>query len=155
MQKYIGTKLIEAKPMTRGEYNKFRGWVLPEGENPEDKGYLVKYSDDYVSWSPKSVFESAYFKVIKDKNSSETGICVSEKMAEEFVSYYDTSTIGDCTTVVRCVLRNGFEIIESSTCVAPENYSQEVGEDICLEKIREKIYELLAFLLKTGLNGIR
>ena len=49
LKKYVGVKLIEAKPMTRGDYNKYRGWVIPEDENPNDEGYLVKYSDDYVS----------------------------------------------------------------------------------------------------------
>lgn len=60
MKKYIGTKIIDARPMTRGEYNIFRGWQIPENENPEDEGYLVKYPDGYISWSPKSVFEEAY-----------------------------------------------------------------------------------------------
>lgn len=60
--KYIGTKLIKAKPMTRGEYNKYRGWTIPENENPDDEGYLVVYvdSDNYESWSPKDVFDRAY-----------------------------------------------------------------------------------------------
>lgn len=60
MKKYVGVKLIEAKPMTRGDYNKYRGWTIPEDENPNDEGYLVKYSDNYVSWSPKGVFDEAY-----------------------------------------------------------------------------------------------
>lgn len=62
LAKYIGTKLIKAKPMTRGEYNAYRGWKIPENENPEDDGYMVVYidSDDYVSWSPKDVFDRAY-----------------------------------------------------------------------------------------------
>lgn len=60
MKTYIGTKIIEAKPMTRGDYNTFRGWKIPEDENPEDRGYLVKYPDGYISWSPKEVFEEAY-----------------------------------------------------------------------------------------------
>lgn len=60
MKTYIGTKIIDARPMTRGEYNIFRGWQIPENENPEDEGYLVKYPDGYISWSPKSVFEEAY-----------------------------------------------------------------------------------------------
>lgn len=60
--KYIGTKLIKAKPMTRGEYNAYRGWTLPKNENPDDDGYLIVYvdSDDYASWSPKDVFDRAY-----------------------------------------------------------------------------------------------
>ncbi len=62
MKKYIGTKMIEAKPMNRGDYNAYRGWTIPENENPADEGYLVVYtdSDNYESWSPKDVFDRAY-----------------------------------------------------------------------------------------------
>ena len=70
MQKFYGTKQIAAKPMTRLEYNQFRGWQLPADENGADEGYLVEYLDGgkpnvashagYVSWSPKEQFEKAY-----------------------------------------------------------------------------------------------
>lgn len=60
MKRYIGTKIIKAKPMTRGEYNHYRGWDIPENENPEDNGYLVEYSDGYQSWSPEKQFKDAY-----------------------------------------------------------------------------------------------
>lgn len=70
MQKYIGIKYVNAKPMTRQEYNDFRGWTVPTDENPKDEGYLVEYVDGgkpntasyagYVSWSPKDVFDRAY-----------------------------------------------------------------------------------------------
>ena len=60
MQKFIGTKLIEATPMSRGVYNEYRGWQAPVDENPKDEGYLVKYPDGYESWSPKETFEAAY-----------------------------------------------------------------------------------------------
>ncbi len=60
MKKYAGTKMIEARPINRGDYNKYRGWTMPENENPADEGYLVKYSDGYESWSPKKQFEEAY-----------------------------------------------------------------------------------------------
>jgi hypothetical protein len=70
MKRYIGTKLINAKPMTRQAYNDFRGWTLPSDENGADDGYLVEYVDGgkgntdhyvgYVSWSPTDVFDHAY-----------------------------------------------------------------------------------------------
>lgn len=66
----IGTKVVYAKPMTRGAYNTLRGWTLPADENGADAGYLVEYADEqrpncegfvgYVSWSPADVFERAY-----------------------------------------------------------------------------------------------
>lgn len=61
-EEYIGTKMVEAIPMTRGEYNKYRSLITPENENPDDAGYLVKYPDSYQSWSPKEIFEDAYRK---------------------------------------------------------------------------------------------
>ena len=60
MKTYIGTKIIQAEPMTRGEYNLYRGWQIPEDEDPKDEGYRVVYPDGYVSWSPKEVFENDY-----------------------------------------------------------------------------------------------
>lgn len=64
MQKYIGVEKVEARPMTRGHYNVYRGWRIPADENPADEGYLVKYRDGYENWSPKEVFEEAY--VVED-----------------------------------------------------------------------------------------
>src|SRR5690606_14947647 len=70
MKTYYGTKKLNAKPMTRGEYNHFRGWEIPDDESADDEGYLVEYLDGgkgnhpdfegYISWSPKDVFEAAY-----------------------------------------------------------------------------------------------
>lgn len=60
MKQYIGTKLIKAEKQTLGEYNLSKGWTIPENEDPNTEGYRVEYSDDYISWSPKSPFEEAY-----------------------------------------------------------------------------------------------
>jgi len=60
MKKYLGVKLIEAEPMNLGDYNQFKGWQMPNDENPLREGYKVKYSDDYISWSPKEAFEESY-----------------------------------------------------------------------------------------------
>ena len=59
MLRFIGTKEVEGQPMTRGEYNTYRGWTIPDGENPEDRGYLVKYKDGYISWCPEKQFLEA------------------------------------------------------------------------------------------------
>ena len=154
MKKYIGCKLIEAEPMSRGDYNKYRGWTIPENENPEDQGYLVKYPDGYVSWSPKHIFDSAYL-MVDDNDKLPSGVSIGPKMVDEFISYTETKTLGDRTTLVYCVLRNGFVIVESSSCVDPKNYSEEMGYEICMEKIRDKIWELLGFHLQTAWHGIR
>lgn len=73
MKTYIGTKMISAQPMSREDYNTYRGWELPKNENGNDEGYLVEYLDGgkpnhpghtgYISWSPKEQFEGAYKEV--------------------------------------------------------------------------------------------
>lgn len=63
MKEYIGTKIIEAEPMTRGEYAKLSGRnsiLVENGESPEDPGYHVRYPDGYESWSPTFAFDDAY-----------------------------------------------------------------------------------------------
>jgi hypothetical protein len=67
MKTYIGTKIIKAEKMTRGDYNKYKNWDIPKNENPLDEGYLVKYSDSYESWSPKEQFDLAYRELSDDE----------------------------------------------------------------------------------------
>lgn len=62
MKTYLGTKMVEAEPMSRGDYNVYRGWQIPADENPNDEGYLITQDGGYVTWSPKDVFEEAYRK---------------------------------------------------------------------------------------------
>ena len=70
MKTYIGTKIIQAMPMTRLAYNEMRDWTLPADENGDDAGYLVEYLDGgrsnhpnhvgYISWLPSDLFDRAY-----------------------------------------------------------------------------------------------
>lgn len=64
LKQYQSHKVVHARPMTRGDYNDYRGWQIPAGENPKDPGYLVIYNKDtvdhYESWSPKHVFDDGY-----------------------------------------------------------------------------------------------
>lgn len=70
MIRCVGTKVVDAQPMTRGEWCALRSWPVPADENPADDGYMVEYTDrvqplipghqGYCSWSPKDVFEQAY-----------------------------------------------------------------------------------------------
>lgn len=70
MDKYLGIKLMHAKPMSRGDYCALRGWRVPVDENPDDAGYLtedlgavesnVEGFKGYVSWSPAAVFAKSF-----------------------------------------------------------------------------------------------
>lgn len=154
MEKYIGTKLIEAEPAYRVDGKIYpASWPIPDGGLAEE-GYRVRYADGYESWSPKAVFEAAYLPLAVNPNLRTDAPSISAEMAEDFIRAVDVTTIGDKTTVVRAVLRNGFELVESSSCVSAENYDQELGASICLKKIRDKVWFLLGFLLQTAVHGI-
>lgn len=58
---------------------------------------------------------------------------------------------GRKTTVGFARLYNGFEIVASSSCVDPEKYDEKIGEEYCLKRIKEKVWELLGFQLQTHL----
>lgn len=60
MKLYIGTKVVKAMPMTRGDYNTMRGWEIPADENPLDDGYLTYNGAGHLSWQPKDVFEDSF-----------------------------------------------------------------------------------------------
>lgn len=74
MIRCIGTKLVNAQPMSRLAYIQLRGWELPADENGDDAGFLVEYIDggpanvpgfaNYVSWSPSAVFAQSYRPVV-------------------------------------------------------------------------------------------
>lgn len=82
-----------------------------------------------------------------------SGVSVGAQMVENFIKEKHVSTIGDKTTLVRVVLQNDFEIIESSACVDKANYDKSIGAEICMKKIKDKIWMLLGFLLQTAYKG--
>ena len=63
MKNYIGTKQVEAEPMTMGEaYEKglLQAGRVPNESEKSKAGYHVKYQDGYESWSPAEPFEKVY-----------------------------------------------------------------------------------------------
>ena len=155
MKRYIGTKLIEAEKIVRvdGKMQPL-DWPIPSENARVEHGYKVRYADGYESFSPKDVFEKAYMPLEHNKKLKTDAPSISQKMVEDFIAEVHVDTLGEKTTVVRAVLANGFEIVESSSCVSKENYDQNLGKDICMEKIVGKVWYLLGFLLQTAVNGV-
>lgn len=61
------------------------------------------------------------------------------------------ATVYDKCTLVTVKLPNGFVLTESSACVDPQNYNEEVGVDSCLTKITDKLWELEGYRLQCEL----
>lgn len=50
--------------------------------------------------------------------------------------------------VLSCKLPTGYVITESTTCIDIANFDEEVGKEICINKIVDKIWELEGYLVK-------
>jgi hypothetical protein len=53
--------------------------------------------------------------------------------------------------VLTCQLQNGFIIVESSACVDAANFDIEIGRKICIERIKNKLWELEGYKLQSKL----
>ena len=56
------------------------------------------------------------------------------------------------TTYVTIQMKNGFTLRESTTCVDPANYDEEIGKEICLRKLEDKVWFLLGYQLQEDLH---
>lgn len=64
------------------------------------------------------------------------------------------TVLGKCT-VVTCQLPSGFIIVESSACVDPANYNEAMGAEICINRIRNKIWELEGYALQNYIYSVQ
>ncbi len=72
MKVYIGTKIIQAEPMEKAQFSmhiRALDGVVIDSTGHSENGYKVVYSDGYVSWSPKDVFEKAYREVTQEEST--------------------------------------------------------------------------------------
>jgi len=142
MSKYVGIKLVEAEPMSEEQHNRE---INPHGVTP---GYQITHADGYKSWIHKDVFDKAHIKVGKNNT-------IQERNINEFIKEYDISQWGDKTTVVHATLVNGFVMSESSSCVDPANFNIDIGANICKQKIQNKLWGMLGFMLQTAVKGVK
>jgi hypothetical protein len=71
--------------------------------------------------------------------SGVSGLDIEDILA---ASTFSVSKVGNKTCVVVCTLPSGFEITETSACVDPNDFSLDIGADICKLKIKDKLWEL-------------
>ena len=85
-----------------------------------------------------------------------SNIKVTEKRINHLMktAEYDIKTVFGKCTIVAAKLENGFIITESSACVDPANYDKAMGERICKEKIRDRLWELEGYALQKGLHKL-
>lgn len=143
-RQFLTTKVVEVEEMTREEYVKSRGWELPENEKElaDEKVFKVIYSDGYVSMCPKERFLEQAYEI---KNNS-----ITPELVKSFVKNTEVTTeriYGKLNTVLKYELVNGFTGVEATSCVDEKNYSEEIGKEILLNRLYDKIWFGLGFAL--------
>jgi len=75
-------------------------------------------------------------------------IMISESHIKSLLdnSEITTKKFGDKTTVVHCILPNGFVLVESSSCVLSDEYDHSLGQSLAIERIKEKVWMLEGYL---------
>lgn len=93
-----------------------------------------------------------HFKKVEEEFKS-VAPTITQEYIEAILAHSDITvdTVFDKCTVVTCKLPNGFVIVESSACVSPENYDEEMGISICIDKIADKVWELEGYRLQEEL----
>ena len=81
----------------------------------------------------------------------ETSLKVTQKEVDENMKDALVRTVeefGKPSTYVTVKMKNGFILRDSTTCIDPANYSEEIGKEICLKRIEDKIWFLLGYALQ-------
>ena len=139
MKQYMGIKMISAEPM----------------EKDGRAGYKVVYADGMKAGRRRMFSRRHIWRSLPNPHLKTDKPSISQQMVDDFIKETEVTTMGEKTTVVRAVLRNGFEIVESSACVSADNYDETLGAEICMKHIKDKVWMLLGFLLQTAVTGIK
>lgn len=166
MRTYIGTKTVQARPMTRGEAETLLGRQLGDDTTTLDsQGYLVRYDSGYESWSPSEPFERAYREVEVPADEAQTeaeiqakGLNAPRVTPERIAGLMARVTFacevapGTTSTFVHAFLEGSFFLATGhSACVSPENFDPDVGMKIARANAeraaRDKLWELEGYAL--------
>lgn len=147
---YLGVKLIKARKAWRinGSAIVYDMNRMVQHDDVVDEGYEVEYPDGYKSFSPKDVFEKAYYQILDSTKISEGDVL-------GFMKQGYSLRLGEKTTVVLDTTITGFDTIGTSACVNPNNYDHAIGEGIARRDIKDKIWGHLGFVLQWAINGLK
>lgn len=153
-------KIIELLDMKYNDYLKEgfkfvfedRVYTLEDGNMQNISGDCIghKYIIENILEEEVSILtpELVDTKIISDKTSV-TKADIDNILANTFIK---TEKYGEKTTIVKATLPNGFVIIADSSCVDPNNFDMSIGEQECMKKIEDKIWELEGYRLQCEIS---
>lgn len=126
----------------RHNFEKFYPKYYDGDEYDEDEDYDEYYEDEEE--------ECEEHEECEDDNTEHW---ISEDVDDimDNLNIVVTSVFDKCV-IVACELPNGFVITESYTFVSPDEYDQDLGVNVCLSRIEEKLYDMEKYGLLYSLN---
>lgn len=147
---YLGVKLIKARKAWRinGSAIVYDMNRMVQHDDVVDEGYEVEYPDGYKSFSPKDVFEKAYYMILSPNKIQEGDVL-------NFIKEGYSLRLGEKTTVVCDTTLTGFDTIGIAACVNPSTYDHDMGCGVARRDIKNKIWGHLGFVLQWAINGLK
>lgn len=147
---YIGVKMIKARKAWRinGSAIVYDMNRMVQHDDVVDEGYEVEYPDGYKSFSPKDVFEKAYYMILSPNKIQEGDVL-------NFIKEGYSLRLGEKTTVVCDTTLTGFDTVGIAACVDPQTYDHDMGCGVARRDIKEKIWGHLGFVLQWAINGLK
>lgn len=115
-------------------------WEQTKDQQP---GMMVN-QDGMSTWYSSEEFGRKFLAMGEGNDGSK----ITQQMVDDFVGKWQDHKLGEKTTVVQATLANGFEILDSSSCVDAKNYTHTIGVEVCMKRIKDKVWHLLGFLLQ-------
>ena len=147
---YLGVKLIKARKAWRinGSAIVYDMNGMVQHDDVVDEGYEVEYPDGYKSFSPKDVFEKAYYMILSPNKIQEGDVL-------NFIKEGYSLRLGEKTTVVCDTTLTGFDTVGIAACVDPSTYDHDMGCGVARRDIKDKIWGHLGFVLQWAINGLK
>lgn len=147
---YLGVKLIKARKAWRinGSAIVYDMNRMVQHDDVVDEGYEVEYPDGYKSFSPKDVFEKAYYMILSPNKIQEGDVL-------NFIKEGYSLRLGEKTTVVCDTTLTGFDTVGIAACVDPSIYDHDMGCGVARRDIKDKIWGHLGFVLQWAINGLK
>lgn len=147
---YLGVKLIKARKAWRinGSAIVYDMNRMVQHDDVVDEGYEVEYPDGYKSFSPKDVFEKAYYMILSPNKIQESDVL-------NFIKEGYSLRLGEKTTVVCDTTLTGFDTVGIAACVDPSTYDHDMGCGVARRDIKDKIWGHLGFVLQWAINGLK
>ena len=95
---------------------------------------------------------SAHYINLGSANRAAGTAFAEGKQTDDLVSAFASlSLITHCTLV----LKNGYTVTGESVCVDPKNFLEALGRKVAYDKACDKVYSLLACIIKTEITGTK